>query len=124
MIYQKTKTNGEKTRKSLIAIGCLLAIMLMAVACSTTPEKALLGKWVDKEKDSIEFKNDGTGSLVSDFLPFDFKWFVLDKESVRIVYANPFGEDITEVQKFKIAGNALTLTSEDGTVTEYTKVKD
>jgi len=97
--------------KSSIRMILAMAVLIAITGCSSSiTESKLVGKWVGKTG-SVEFFKDKTGLINAPIEQLDlpvnvqFKWEIVDKDSVRMVIA--IGGGKTTLAKFD--GKALIV---------------
>lgn len=82
----------------------LLCLFCVLTACSSTPEKAILGKWYNEDGDCLEILSDNTYSInqVSKY-SYDIgldsgEWEYLKEEGFFKFYANTYDGDVIKVE--------------------------
>lgn len=106
-----------KFKQTLAATLVLILMLCTLTACSTTPEKAILGKWYNDDGDCLEILSDNTYSIrqVSDYIYESGlnsgEWEYLEEENFFKLYANNYDGDIIKVEISK---------DEKGTYINYT----
>ena len=98
----------------------LVLVILLPTIAACGPSNPLLGKWQDEEGIIFEFKDEGKFAISFMGVTMDGT-YVLKGDQVTLSAPALDEEDI--VLKFSISGDKLTLTDEDGEVTELTRVK-
>ena len=93
-----------KLKQTLAATLALIFMLCALTACSTAPEKTILGKWYNDDGDCLEILSDNTYSIhqISDYsyeIGLDSgEWDYLEEESFFKFYANNYDEDIINVE--------------------------
>ncbi len=112
-------------RSPVASLGVLLIAMLMVAACTSklSPQKAIVGKWVNAGGGSIEFFSNGTGfvpGVQGQIPPYDFTYIFRDETHIELNVAGQTGL----VVEIKIDGDQMAWISPGGgTQFVYTRAK-
>jgi hypothetical protein len=116
-------------RQTLAFVACAYLVAALAItACvplPSTPEKAIVGQWVNDQGGTIYFYEDGAGFIpavqgVAEEMPaVAFKYEFNDDNHVRIDLGEQGGEQRIIVVEIKVAGNKMTWRN-PATGTDYT----
>lgn len=107
-----------KKRRRIISVCMTVLVMLLAVAGCGKKED-ITGKWVYTEEStgqtaSMEFFSDGTGKITEeDSLSYSCEWTTEDGRLKVEVDTGILGK-ISRVVDYKLDGDTLTLTDDDG----------
>ena len=93
-----------KLKQTLAATIILIVMLCTFSACSTTPEKTILGKWYNDDGDCLEILSDNTYSInqVSDYI-YEIgldsgEWEYLEEEDFFKFYADNYDGDIMKIE--------------------------
>ncbi len=105
----------QRIRTWLIAITVVILLSTLA-ACGGN---ALLGKWEDPDGVVLELKSDG--KFVISAMGMSIEGTFEQKGNQLTLAATDLGEPLTFT--YAVSGDKMTLTDEDGTTTDFTRVK-
>ena len=114
--------------KKLIALGATAAAISMIAACGggTSTSQSLIGKWAETEdglETSIEFKEDGKLEYGLAGITIDGTYEIEDSDTVKINVSTWYDNEEPSSFTYKINGDTLSLTSDDGKRSNYENLK-
>ena len=117
---------GETTMKTArLAVVCCVALTLSSCA-APKPEEYVVGKWEDKNHNTIDFRKDGTLSgkmrVGNILVPLDGKYRFVDEQTLQIESSStllPKGMATFKINRLDY--REFTLTAQNGVMTMMTR---
>lgn len=112
----------KKAMNLLIILLILSAVMLNG--CIQNPEAAIIGKWDEIDgTETIEFFKDGTITVDDKGMSFGGDYKFIDNDRIRIELGGLGALAGPMIVKVSISKDELSLTTSDGDIDKYQRVK-